>query len=296
MQTDTLGRRKRSKPQSTGVNLQVTENDLKILLALQRHKLVPSSILHFYHGATAHKNSADRLTRLTHEKPSGLKMPLIHRPEGWMDTQRSLSNFGVYQLTKAGEMYLADLGYTETSTLYRSNSFPHDMVVGAITSSIQLAAEARGHEYIPGGYILARANANLTWQTLRPDQLFALKAPDGSYTAYMVEFTRTVEQTSSTNKSHGRKTYEDNIRLYKEFVGGKLYKEHYGLNCPMKVLNVINGPGQMYAMQQFIEKSSYMLFKTVEGFGPGFRVANYMPEMFNEPWDRVGYEPYEMAT
>lgn len=287
MKTDTVGRRLRSKPTPTGKSLKITENDLRIFTALERHGILPSSILHHFHGAPNYVNTKVRLTQLAHEKPEGLSSQTLIRPSQQENTKYYLSNFMFYQLSPVGRAVLASEGLSE-EPIRPTGGFAHMMMISAVTASIELRAREAGIEYIPGHVILERSGATLGWdKKLTPDQLFALKYPGGQYVAYMLECDRGTEQVSFSNN---RKTYEGNYRHYKDFVGSGLYKSHYGLKCPMRVLNVMNSGARMVSYMNLITSCPYMLFQTVDGFGTSFRSPKYMPQLLSGEWLRSGYE------
>jgi hypothetical protein len=76
---------------------------------------------------------------------------------------------------------------------------------------------------------------------LIPDQLFALKYPDG-YRAFLLEVDRGPEPLRSAKRC---KSLQRTIRLYLEMIETEAHRRHYGLRANTLVLWVFDDPRRM---------------------------------------------------
>ena len=293
---DTLNRRKRFTVAPTGRDIRPTEYDVPMFLALQRHGFLPTNYLHQFHATNSYKYTQRRLGELVNEKHPELKAQLLYRPHGQRKTEHGNNKKATYALTPAGIKWMQQAGLHEDA-IKPGPPFPHQLMTSTVTASIELAAAKHGIEYIPGHVILERAKTTLGHKVGRakliPDQLFALKYPDGMFRSFVVECDRGTEPITS---AQNRKSYLQNLQQYKAFVGHKHYQQHYGLKSGLKVLNIMNSPSRMAAYKNLIDfKCHYMLFQTIENFGEFFTPPPLMPQLLNEGWARVGYEPLEIG-
>lgn len=112
----------------------------------------------------------------------------------------------------------------------------HVYWVSTLTSAIEIQGTRAGLEYIPAASILALKNAPLAIPVdsykLIPDQLFAIKYPDG-YRAFAVEVDRGTEPVRSAS---ARKSLLASLEQYREIKAQRLHSKHYGLKSPLFVL------------------------------------------------------------
>lgn len=101
---DTLGRRGRLMPTSSGKRVSPTERDLRWFAALAEHGPLPSSfLLAFSRGSHAsEKRARERLTDLFHEDNTPDGGPYLIRPPQQFRTIDSRYNQLVYDLAPAG--------------------------------------------------------------------------------------------------------------------------------------------------------------------------------------------------
>ncbi len=108
---DTLGRRNRMKPQSTGKRIRLTKRDLLWMQAIHHHgPLSTSELLAFSGGGEQNKGRAqNRLTDLFNETDTPHGAAYLTRPPQQFETIDARYNELIYGLTKAGEQALKDL-------------------------------------------------------------------------------------------------------------------------------------------------------------------------------------------
>lgn len=152
-------------------------------------------------------------------------------------TERAEFNPYIYDLTPQATRWLSDLDLAEP-TVRPTGHWWHGYMVSGITSEIDLAATRSGIGYIPAHVILARKGAALgiplSGKTLIPDQLFALKYPEG-FRLYMLEADRGTEPFAS---GAARKSLEASILQYAHILRHNTYKTHYGVQANLMVLFV----------------------------------------------------------
>ena len=116
----------------------------------------------------------------------------------------------------------------------------HGYWVSAVSSAIEIEATRAGLEYIPTARILAIKNVDLAIPLehgkLIPDQLFAIKYPDG-YRAFVREMDRGTEPVSS---NAARKSLQRSVLQYQQVLDKRIHQTHYGLKSNLAVLWIFN--------------------------------------------------------
>jgi len=174
-------------------------------------------------------------------------------------------------------------------------------MVPCVSASIHIAARKAGYEFITRPYLLDRSGGQI-WREVQgkkliPDDLFALKSPDGFFRAFCVEADRSSE-AGVTSKPNA-KSYERAISQYAEFIGDNLYKEHFDLKARMFVLTVFNDKPSMRLYNRLIEEQlgecSYMLSQTVDNFQSDWQPPKEtFDHLFTGEWQRVGHNPFNL--
>lgn len=311
---DTLQRRDRYQPSSTGKRISLKPRDLRWFKALADHGPLPSHYLHSF-TAAAHgnaKSSRVRLTDLASETDTPDGGAYLVRPAKQRAMENARNRSLIYDL---GEPAWRALALKRQEVLRPTGPFAHQLMVACATASIELACmAAKSIRYISGSHILARSGTSLgvdiaipsptkgrmEKHRLIPDQLFALEyIADGKsrYMSFVVECDRGTEPVTSTRLS--RKSYLRNYFQYRAFIGEGSYRDHYGLKSPMFVLNVMNHATHKTAYMDLIadhapQGNAFMLFRTIDNFGASFSPPPVMSELLSEPWDCVGHEPFQL--
>ncbi|MEL7257713.1 MAG: replication-relaxation family protein [Pseudomonadota bacterium] len=237
-QRDSLGRATfhAINPQSV---VRPTERELRWFKHIERHGPQSSEVL-FELTRDTHRCKDTALRSMQRLRASGfLRLPPQQR-----QTARAEFNPYIYDLSKQATDHLAGLSIAEP-TIRPTGHWWHGYLVSSVTGSLDIVAHRKGIDYIPGHIILARANAKLPIpigaQTLIPDQIFALKYPDG-YRAFLLEVDRSTEPLHSAK---ARKSLGRSIRLYREMFATGAHRRHYGLRATTVVLWVFESPGRM---------------------------------------------------
>lgn len=312
---DSLGRRKRTTPQSTGKRITLQERDWLWLKKLQEHGPLPSSFLLEYCKDThsSEKRSQERLTDLFNENNNEDDGVYLSRPPKQFHTIDSRYNQLVYDLTKASRKALAR-GFPDLSpSNVNAGPWVHKFMVACITASIDLACQQRDDlNYIPASKILARAETELRYpvavkepisgkaitKDLIPDALFGLEyvGDEGSkFRFFVLEADRSTEP--ATSKNFNRKSLLRNLLQYRSYVEGGLYKKHLKLTAPLLVLNITNSEKRMEQMLEVTESvfpngNSYMLFQHWEDFGEVFRPPEPKATLLQATYCRAKSSPF----
>lgn len=209
------------------------------------HPLTDREVRWLRHIATHGPLSSEFLLELcsdTHRcRDTGLRTLQKLRGRGYLrlpPQQRQIAKADfhphAYDLAKRGKDYLTNLGDPET--VRPTGHWWHALFVSSITSAIATMAERKGIGYVPAHVILERSGATLAIPTsngtLIPDQLFALRYPDG-FVSFMLEFDRGTEPIRS---EAARKSLRRNALQYEAAFTGNLAQSHYGLKSSITVL------------------------------------------------------------
>lgn len=316
--TDTLGRRSRLKPQSTGKRVTPQDRDLLWFQKLHEHGPLPSSFLMQFARNTyrSEKRAKERLTDLFNEDNTPHSGPYLSRPPQQFRTIDSRYNQLVYALTPASEKAVKQAGLWMDYGTARSGPWLHSFMVSCITASIELAVLERDDiRYLSQPFILERADAELRYPTgvtdpatgrayskgLIPDAVFGLeyRTPEGPrYRCFLVEADRSTEP--ATSKNFNRKSWQRSLQQYEEYVGRGLYREHLNLKAPMLVLNVVTDPKRIDHVGRLIENQApqlggHMMFQAWEHFGPVFTPPKPNIALLEGVWSRIGWSACNIA-
>lgn len=183
------------------------------------------------------------LTRDTHRcRDTSLRRLQALREAGYLrlpPQQRQIAkadfNPYVYDLTPLGWdvlSYIKDLERRCRPT----GHWWHGYWVSAVSSAIEIEATRAELKYIPATQILGINNVDIAIPLERgkliPDQLFAIKYPDG-YRAFALEVDRGTEPVRSGS---ARKSLFLSLERYREVKMQQLHSKHYGLKSPLLVL------------------------------------------------------------
>jgi len=312
---DTLQRRKRLQPISTGKRVTPQERDLLWFAKLREHGPLPSSFLLDYGRQLCRndKRARERLTDLFNEDNTHDGGRYLSRPPQQFRTIDSRYNQLVYDLTPAAERALrrTDL-WTERSM--RAGPWLHGFMVSCITASVELATLARTDlRYIPQSQILERAKAELRFpaviesapgrtlaKDLIPDAVFGLEylTDRGSrFRFFVVEADRATEP--STSRNFNRKSFERSLMQYEHYIGRGKYREHLKLTAPLLVLHVCSDAARTIRMIARTARhgsagNAHMLFQSWEDFGPAFRPPSSRSGLLDHPWQRAALPPFRI--
>ena len=316
-QLDTLGRRKRLHPQSTGKRVTPTERDLLWFSLLHEHGPLPSSYLHqrTRDRWTSQKRAKERLTDLFNEVNTPHGGPYLARPLQQFRTLDSRYNELVYDLAPAAKAALQDAGLWREYASRQSGPWLHAHMVACITASIELATlESDEVSFIAGWRVLERAKTDLRFpvsfvdpasqrritKDLIPDALFGLEyhTPEGSrFRFFVVEADRATEPLTAS--TWNRKSVVRSFRQYQTYIGDGRYREHLKLTAPLIVLNFCSDATRaekMVATLQTLEPGgvTYQLFQSWAGFCNVWRPQPPNGDLLAGPWQRAGCSPFQI--
>lgn len=311
---DTLGRRQRTRPTSTGKRITPQSSDLIWLQKLAEHGPLPSSYLLTFtrHLRRSEKRATERLTDLFNEENTKHGGRYLDRPPQQFRTIDSRYNQLVYDLTNAGHRALSDFG-TPVRPINTAGPWLHRFMVACTTASIEIGTLTRPDlSFIPGHQVLARADTELRCpvriaddrsqpitKDLIPDALFGLAyhtIHGDRFRFFVVECDRATEPTTSPNWN--RKSWRRSLRQYQAYIAEARYRDHLRLTAPLLVLNVCSSRDRMDKLLAVAETEfgpvSYQLFRTFEDFGPIWRPPHPNLDLLSGAWQRAGLAPFRI--
>jgi len=228
-----------SSPLRLKYDVQPTARELRWFAHIDRHGPQSSEFLHECTRDT-HKCRDTALRRLQALREAGyLRLPPQQRQIAKADF-----NPYVHDLTKLGWDILADHKDLERQCRPTGHWW-HGYWVSAISGAIEIGAVRAGRTYIPAAQILAIKGVNMVIPVsnanLIPDQLFAIKYPDG-YRAFALEVDRGTEPVRS---GAARKSLQQSVAQYQLLLREKLYQSHFGLKSKLCVLWVFQNKQRM---------------------------------------------------
>lgn len=314
---DSLGRRQRNKPVSTGKRITPQPRDLLWFEKLREHGPLTSTFLHEFskYDRCNRKRALDRMTDLFNEDRTPDGGRYLHRPYQQFDTMDSRYKELVYANLEPAVKALKRLGHWEEYTAANSGPWRHQFMVSTITASIELATRQRQNiNFIPQHLILERAETDLRFPTiiypeqskrgrevdLIPDALFGLEYVDGSkktYRFFLVEADRGTEPSRASR--FNRKSHLRNFLQYREYIGQKLYKSHLNLTAGLLVLHVTKDQSTLNRMMDlgsdlFEKGNTYMLFQSSEAFAGNFAPPKPTTQFLEMPWQRIGFNDFRI--
>lgn len=227
-----------------------TNREIRWLRHIERHGPQSSQYLYELTRET-HRCKDTALRQMTKLRAGGfLRLPQQQRATEYADF-----NPYIYDLTKAAEDHLFNLGLAET-TVRPAGHWWHGFATSCVTSSVDITAARHGVRYIPGHTILAKQDASLDIPMERgklvPDQLFALDY-GGTFRAFALEVDRGTEpiQSAAARKSLGR-----SIDQYLEVLERQIHRSHYGLKANLIVLWVFTSRSRQAYFQNILKERS----------------------------------------
>lgn len=244
-------------PPHIKMDVQPTERELRWFAHIDRHGPQSSEFLYELTSNT-HRCRDTSLRRLKVLRDAGyLRLPPQQRHVAKADF-----NPYVYELTRMGWEVLAD--HKELERHCRpTGHWWHSYWVSAVSSAIEISATRSGFTYIPAAQILAINGVEMgipvSGTKLIPDQLFAIKSPDG-FRAFALEVDRGTEPVRSPA---ARKSLQRSVDQYQKVLSQKIYKQHYGMKSNLSVLWVFSTNGRSHRFRELV-KGSESRFKQFE--------------------------------
>ena len=246
----------RSSPIRLKFDVQPTARELRWFAHIDRHGPQSSEFLYECTRDT-HRCRDTALRRLQALREAGyLRLP----PQQRQIAKADFTPY-VYDLTKLGWEVLANHKDLERHCRPTGHWW-HGYWVSAVSSAIEISSVRAGLTFIPAAQILAIKGVEmgipLSGSKVIPDQLFAIKYPDG-YRAFALEVDRGTEPVKS---AAARKSLQKSVMQYQAVLDQQRYKANYGLKSNMTVVWTFNSPKRE---RQFLDLvgSADRRFKTI---------------------------------
>lgn len=299
------------------VTRQIT--DLSMLEVL--HRLGPQTAQALFQLVsplfTSYRAFLKRMEQLRQLEQTDYGGPLLFYPpqqcRGAITPER---NHMVLDVTPRGERLLKNAAFwREHHPTTNGQEWKHDFMGGTITASIYLAIKQHPERYrfrfedevvakigcrafpVPA-YQYTTTNGEEKWRQqalIRPDGFFAIEyLPEKVTRIFLREENCGTEPYRSDNTE--RKSYKHSILAYHAFLSdGNLRRKYFG-DARVAVLNTFTTQTAMRsAMEVHSEllgsEGSYMLYNVWDAFGDFFRPPPPRPDLFHQPWQRVGQPP-----
>ena len=289
------------------------------------HRLGPQTvtaifqILHpLYKSYRAFQKRVELLRQLENTDYGG---PLLFYPSqqvrGAITPER---NHMVIDVTPRGDRLLKNAGlFRDHRPGTNGQEWKHDFFGGTITASIYLAIKANPECYRFGyedevvakigcrtfpvpPYRYRTQNGGEKWRqeaVIRPDGFFSIEyLPEKLTRIFLREENCGTEPYRSDNTA--RKSYKHSILAYHAFLSNADLRRKYFGNARIGVLNTFATQTAMRSAMEVHKgelgnKGTYMLYNVWEDFGDFFRPPPPRPDLFHEPWQRVGQPPFHIS-
>lgn len=315
MKTDALNRRLRfappnpeQRPKHEPKRIVLTDDDFRILEAINRHGPLPSHYLNFF-APRAKSRHTNRLTMLANGDVDG---PVLTLPRAQQDGAFALYSHLVYDLAKRGKLALAERGFLARYSAKRTEHFLHQLMQACVGASLEIACKKVGLRYITREEILrhpkcpettrAQANPlampvfNLSPQkAITPDDLFGIEYPDGKFRFFAVEIdrnTESIERRDPLQNSFGKK-----LKGYADIMTRGTFRRHFGIPN-LHVLTVTTNAAHAENIIAHLKREGgkmnpYFWFQSAPTFGTGWRVPKeVLYQLLSEPWNSTSGERY----
>lgn len=294
---DRLGRRLfSSHTRHLNRDFQADARQIRWMQFLNLHGFASSNYLHQYTAAT-HKCRQTSARMLRQLFDGGL----IYRPERQRETEGADGQHHVYALTERGAQFLKREGLWQNA-IRPTGPWVHQYMIACITASIHIMCDQAGRRFIPGHEISSNLAVDIpfSWGNGRhscqliPDSLFAIQYEKG-FIAYLVEADRNTEPNDP--KTPHRKSARRMVKQYGEFIGTKRYRQDYGLNCPLIVLNVSVSEDHVSRVMRIVDEEigacRYFAFAAAPEFRTPFRVPRSILANLASA-QRTGFDPFSI--
>jgi hypothetical protein len=299
---------------------------MEIFKLLQRYRYLRSTFIHAFVGGASETRFKERLGHLFHEGG------YLDRPQQQWQFANARYMPVVYENTCSARQVLAQCGLFDgrrglawgSNNAGANRQFAHSLMICEILASIELGARSDPNlQFISWPEILAKApekTRNSRYplripvppsdQTrkygrirksayLVPDGLFGLEYADGDKKSYRFFALEVDRATMPVRRFRGDQTsFLDKIHAYREIARRQVYKLLLGIPN-LLVLTVTpnerHRDRMMSETREIFGGSRELLFKANENYGRFDRAASPIPEMLSESWQRVGFEPLNIA-
>ena len=295
---DTLQRRRRNAPRQPLHDIVFRNKDVELLrfIHLYGGMLTTDIIFEYVTLEGLYKNKRCMSYRLRDLYHAGY----LDRPTGQRRIEYPERYNLVHRVSEKGEAILKDRGLFSPFAPRPYGAYEHQMMTACLYASYYLHARKAGFGFTAQHELLGKLNRNASIvvadKNVTPDALFIL-TKDGKDVLIFLEADRATESGHSTDDK--RKSWGRSVEQYKDIVGGKRYKEHYGVasTCGAQVHVVtISASMQLKIIRQIQrvmpEGCNYILTHATNAFGDNSHPSLFIPILFTE-WDRWGATPFQ---
>ena len=248
---------------------------------------------------------------------------LLDRPKQQYEHGNKAFRSVLHNLNKNSEKYLADIGYPALVKHPRAASFKHIVLENRIAAAFRIACQrSASHKFLSPEFLIDRFTlpAGLPVPEVPYRFEITIDTEDGPLPTTVTPDWRgifgiqylqhsicvAIEADCATERNETKKYI--NVRSIKKLFmqwikvfDEQLYRKQLGLpnlfvaivttnatkqeNIKEVLYNLTNGEGR-----------KYFLIKAVEPFADYFKSPFPNPQMFDEPWDRVGHAPFYLST
>lgn len=305
MKTDALNRRLRfAKPNPVVARLQLTERDVLLFEAINRHGPLPSHYLFELtrHRARSFKHLQYRLTELYNGDQAG---SYLLRPEQQHAGYEARYQHLVYDLAPRARKALAERGALGRFSPRRTDPFLHQLMGACVAASFEIAAASKGLRYIPREEILSHPRCAATTKemvnpmaiplfsqgpetAIIPDDLFGLEYPGSGFRFFAVEIDRNTE--SIERRDQTQNAFSKKIRGYLDVLSNQTFRSHWGLpNLHVLTIttNATHGLNILEHLRRQDQPRFHDRFATAyePSFGANWRVPRtILSHLLEEPW------------
>jgi hypothetical protein len=300
---DSIGRRKRETPQSSGKRFKPTARALTIMEKLHRHGPLPSSFLHAYcerEGFRSEGRTLDALTHLFNEDNTPHQGRYLERPWQQFDTFDARYHELMYDVREPALAALDQHGRLFPNTPETaSDHWKHDTFLAAVTASIELAVllEPEKYEYIFHDEIvtrLGRFSFPIGEINLKPDRSFGIKyKATGGVRLFLIEADRSTEPNKV--RKQNRKTHERAIDLYLKFIGQGEYKKYFPQGTRLMLIHIFASQAKMQHVREMTGNSAFTLFQHWSNFSRYFIPPKPRLDLFTGPYQRAGQPDFYIS-
>lgn len=302
MRTDSRGRRHRFGRSPKDRSIALTERDLTLFELIHRHGPLPSNYLfEFTRGLGGSElHLKHRLTKLYHGLANGTYF--LERPLQQYQNYLARAQHGIYELSPAAKVLLAEAGRLSPYIRNRSDPFVHRFMSACVSASIALACTRAGIRYLDRTDIFSHpkcpertkcASNPLTvgvhGKQIIPDELFGLDY-GGRFRFFAVEIDRNTE--SIERSSVGQNAFGRKLKAYSDILDQRSFRDTWGVPN-LLVLIVTTNTTHMANMIDYLRSNTTghnekFLFKAKPEFGVNWTVPSVMDDLLIAPWARVG--------
>lgn len=301
MRTDICGRRLRFERSPKDKSIALTERDLALFEVIHRHGPLPSNYLfEFTRGLGGSElHLKHRLTKLYHGLTNGTYF--LERPPQQYQNYLARAQYGIYDLSPAAKVLLAEAGRLSPCIRNRTDPFVHRFMTACVSASLELACIRAGIRYVHRTDVFSHPkcpertkcasnplSVPVHGKQIIPDELFGLDY-GGRFRFFAVEIDRNTE--SIERSSIGQSAFGRKLKAYSDIFEQRIFRDFWGIPNLLALIVTTNAT-HMINMIDFLRSSKTahhekFLFKAKPEFGVNWTVPGVMNDLLIAPWARV---------